>query len=132
MVRIINYKECVKEDGDKFYLLELQGGIEMVLSKASGTYYATTKRAYISSTFDEETCKSVIGNELHGNILKEECEPYKYTIKETGEDIILSHRWVYSPEKVKLSREDKAIQKLVSGDTSFSKNGTSELAEQMM
>ena len=51
MVRIINYKTRQKEDGTDFYLLEVQGGIEMVLSKTSGQYYATAKKARVSTTF---------------------------------------------------------------------------------
>ena len=33
MVRIINYKQREREDGTTFFLLELKGGVEMVLSK---------------------------------------------------------------------------------------------------
>ena len=46
-----------KEDGTEVYLLEAQGGIEMVKSKETGLYYATSKKATVSTTFDEETCK---------------------------------------------------------------------------
>jgi hypothetical protein len=49
MVRIISYKTRQKEDGTDFYLLEVQGGIEMVLSKTSGQYYATAKKATVST-----------------------------------------------------------------------------------
>ena len=44
MVRIIDYKTRQKEDGTEFYLLEVQGGIEMVKSKETGLYYATAKK----------------------------------------------------------------------------------------
>ena len=60
MVRIINYKERQKEDGDTFFVLELQGGIEMVQSKETGNFYATAKRAFMPSTFDEQTCSALI------------------------------------------------------------------------
>lgn len=97
MVRIISYKTRQKEDGTTFCTLEVQGGIEMVLSQKTNQYYATAKKTFISSTFDEETCKALIGTELHGSVQKEECEPYEYVIKETGESIIMQHRFVYVP-----------------------------------
>ena len=44
MVRIIDYKTRQKEDGTEFYLLEVQGGIEMVKSKETGLYYMLQQR----------------------------------------------------------------------------------------
>ena len=105
MVRIINYKKRVAENKE-FFVLEVSGGIEMVLSKTTGMYYATSKKATITSTFDEEICKSLIGSEFPGSIVKEECEPYEYTIQDTGEIITLSHRYVYKAEEVVTSKEN--------------------------
>lgn len=121
MVRIISYKERQKDDGTSFFVLELQGGIEMVQSQETGNFYATAKRAFIPSTFDEITCKSVIGTEMPGIITKEECEPYDYVIKETGEEITLSHRWVYAPNNVPVEKEFTADVE------TFSKNGVEKL-----
>ncbi|WBV51972.1 MULTISPECIES: hypothetical protein [Chryseobacterium] len=103
MVRIINYKRRVAENKE-FFVLEVSGGIEMVLSKTTGMYYATSKKATITSTFDEETCQSLIGSEFPGSIVKEECEPYEYTIQDTGEIITLSHRYVYRAEELTTSK----------------------------
>ena len=100
MVRIIDYKTRQKEDGTEFYLLEVQGGIEMVKSKETGLYYATAKKATVSTTFYEETCKSLIGTEMPGRITKIKTPAYQYTIKETGEIISLEHKYVYLPEDV--------------------------------
>jgi hypothetical protein len=36
---------------------------------------------------------------MKGSILKEECDPYEHIVKETGETLILSHKWIYSPEE---------------------------------
>lgn len=47
------------------------------------------------STFDEETCKSLIGQEIDGTVEKVDCEPYEFTNEETGEVISLDYRWVY-------------------------------------
>ena len=130
MVRIIGYKQREKEDGNPFFILELQGGVEMLMSKETGQYYATAKKAYVTSTFDEPTCKALIGTEMPGQIIKEECEPFDYVIKETGEEITLSHRWVFVPESKEETKQDEAIDQLMADTSVFSQNGVSDLAEQ--
>lgn len=122
MVRIINYSARQAENRI-FYVLELQGGVEMVKSQNSGQYYVTAKKASISTTFDKETCEALIGTEMSGNIRREECEPYEYTIKDTGEVILLGHRNVFVPE-VETSEKQGQSQQPV--DYSFSKNGVLE------
>ena len=98
MVRIIDYKVRENRDGDVFIALIVQGGIQLVKSKESGMYYATSKKASLPSTFDEETCKSLIGQELDGTVEKVDCEPYEITNEETGEVLQLNYRWVYVKE----------------------------------
>ncbi len=93
----------------------------MVQSQETGNFYATAKRAFVPSTFDEATCKSLLGTEMQGAIIKEECEPYDYTIKETGEEITLTHRWVYVPENIPAQKE------FVADVEAFSKNGAEQL-----
>lgn len=129
MVRIINYKEREKDNGETFFVLELQGGIEMVQSKETGNFYATAKRAFIPSTFDLQTCSALIGTEMPGKIIKEECEPFDYVIKETGEEITLSHRWVFAPEDLPTptnSNTPKATENLQPQVEQFSQNGVME------
>ena len=99
MVTISGYAERESADGKKFYALILQGGIEMVLSEESGRYYATAKQASITSTFDEATCKALVGTKLPGKIARIQSDPYDYTVKETGEIITLTHRWAYNPNE---------------------------------
>lgn len=99
MVTITSYNERESKDGKKFYSLTLQGGMEMVLSETSGSYYATAKQASITSTFDEKTCQALVGSKLPGKISKIVCQPFEYTVKETGEIITLNHRWAYSPNE---------------------------------
>jgi len=110
MVRIIGYKTRQREDGTEFYLLEVQGGIEMVKSKSTEQYYATAKKATVSTTFDEETCKALIGTQMPGKIVKISTEPYQYSVKESGEVITLEHRYIYIPEGVETSEEKMARQ----------------------
>jgi hypothetical protein len=99
MVRIVNFNERESEDGSTFFALTIQGGVELVKSKSTGNFYATVRKASITSTFDEETCKTLLGTEISGEIIKQACKPYEITIKETGEIIELSHRYEYVPEE---------------------------------
>ena len=98
MLTVISYKQRKTEEGTNFYVLEVQSGIEMVKSQISSKYYATAKKCFIPSTFDEATCKSLVGTQIDGKIVKEECEPYECVIKETGEVLQLNHRYVYQEE----------------------------------
>ena len=98
MVRIVDFAERTNSDGEKFYALILQGSLDLVVSQETGRYYATAKKASITSTFDEETCRSLIGHELPGSIQKQKCDPYEYVNPETGEILNLEHRWAYSKE----------------------------------
>jgi len=98
MVRIIGYQSRENNLGDPFFTLELEGKVEMVKSESTERYYATARRCSIPSTFTEETCKQMIGQQLPGSIAKVESEPYEYEVPETGEIILLSHRWEYQPE----------------------------------
>jgi hypothetical protein len=130
MVRIINYKKRETEDGKEFFVLELQGGIEMVKSKETGKFYVTARKASISSTFDELTCQALIGTELPGKVEKAECEAYEYVIKDTGEVITLTHRFEYVEEekatnpKVEMSKLSfNDVMKNSQDENSFSSNG---------
>lgn len=126
MVRIVNYLKRQKEDKD-FFVLEITGGIEMVQSTQTGQFYATAKKAYLSSTFDEQTCKALIGSEIAGNVEKQSCEPYEYTVKDTGEVIMLTHRYVYVPEAPSKPTIEKNFEVDVNA---FSKNGKYQLEEE--
>lgn len=124
MVRIVNYQKRQTEEGKPFFVLEIQSGIEMVLSTKTGQYYATAKRANISSTFDEETCKALLGTDMPGTIAKMDSEPYEYTIKESGEIIMLTHRYVYQPEIKNPIPEKKLFENdFATKVETFSRNG---------
>lgn len=130
MVRIIGFTKREKEDRISFFTLELQGGVEMVKSLETGQFYATAKKANVTSTFDEATCKALIGSEMPGTIVKKAVEPYSYVVKETGEELVLNHRWVFVPEGDEEAIQDEAIDQLMANPSSFSRNGQQELAEQ--
>lgn len=99
MVKVIDYKSRETSEGKAFFVLILQGGIEIIKSM-SGNVYATAKRASLPTTFDSDICKGLIGVEMPGIIEKVSCEPYEYTIHETGEVVTLSHRYEYCEEEL--------------------------------
>lgn len=124
MVTIIDFKERQTEEGRIFFVLEAQGGIEMIQSKATGNFYATAKKAFIPATFDEATCKALVGTQMQGEIIKEECEPYEYINKDTGEVIMLSHRYVYTQETTQTRRPQESVHENFKPVVeSFSMNG---------
>ncbi|HQA74327.1 hypothetical protein [Flavobacterium sp.] len=128
MVTIIDYKERQTEDGKTFFVLEAQGGIEMVQSQVTGKFYATAKKAFIPATFDEVTCKALIGTQMQGQIIKEECEPFEYVNKETSEVMMLSHRYVYAQDEPQIKRpQEPFTENLKANPNVFSKNGKHEL-----
>lgn len=111
MVTIINYKKRTADDGREFFALEVNGGVEMVKSNETGNFYATSKKTSISSTFGEVTCKALIGTQIAGTVQKVECEPYEYVSKDTGEVMLLQHRYIYTPEEQAQSEKvGKTIQ----------------------
>ena len=98
MVTVVEVAERHRQDGTTFFALILQGGLSLVQSQNTGNFYATVKKCSIPSTFDEETAKSMVGEQVAGSVQKKACEPYEWENKETGEVLQLSHRWVYLPE----------------------------------
>jgi hypothetical protein len=103
MVTVTNFKINETQEGKTFCSLQVESGIESVQGK-SGRYYLTTRSCWISTTFTDNMCKSLIGKSLPGKVVKVECEPYEFTAKGTGEVLLLDYRWEYSPE------EDGAFQ----------------------
>ena len=99
MVKISGFKQRMTAEGKTFVTLELQGEVELIQSSQTGKFYATAKHCSISSTFDEEEAKTLIGKQFPGKIQRVNVEEYDYTIKETGEVIKLCHAYQYSPEE---------------------------------
>lgn len=113
MVTIVDYKTYKKESGEEFYALEVQGGIEMIRSKETGRNYLTARKTIVSCTFDKATCESLKGTQLEGVIRKVEVEPYTYTIKETGEEMTLSHTYEYVSEEEKVVKDNLVEEEFV-------------------
>ncbi|MBA6153942.1 hypothetical protein [Gelidibacter maritimus] len=105
MVTIVDYKTYQREeDGSDFHVLIVQGGLEAVKSRQTNNTYLTARTARVSCTFNEATCKSLIGSQLPGAIKKVAVAPYEYAIPETGEIVSLSHNYCF------VSEEEAVIQ----------------------
>ena len=68
MITVVDYAIRQRKDGTSFIALILQGGLSLVQSRNTGNYYATVKRCSIPSTFDEETAKAMVGEQVPGSI----------------------------------------------------------------
>ena len=88
------------EEGSTYVTLQLEGEIELVQSQNTGRFYATARRCNIYSTFDEETASRMIGSIIPGRINRVPCEPFEYTIPESGEVITLNFTWDYNPDEM--------------------------------
>jgi len=107
MVTVIDYSLRESKDGKPFVSLKLEGDPEFVQSLQTGKFYLTAKRCSVTSTFTEESAKSLIGKKMLGSIVRMECESYDYTVPETGEIISLAHTYEYLPDE----RNDVLIRK---------------------
>ncbi len=106
MVTIVDYKSYQKDNGEEFFALVVQGGLEAVKSKKTNKTYFTAKTARVACTFGEEMCKKLFGTEMPGSIMKVEVDPYEYAIPDTGEIINLSHRNEYVSEEEAIIHEN--------------------------
>ena len=70
MVTIVDYKKYQRENGEAFYDLEVQGGIESVLIKKPEKTYFTARTTKVPCTFNEPTCKALLGTQMPGTIKK--------------------------------------------------------------
>jgi len=96
-VKAYHIRQKEGEEGS-FISLELNGDLELVQSQKTGRHYATVRRCFISSTFDEPVAKTMVGRQIPGTIGRVPCDEYEYTVPETGEVVLLAHRWDYVPE----------------------------------
>jgi uncharacterized OB-fold protein len=113
MVTITDYKTMTNENGKSFNLLVVQGGLESVKSKNTGKTYFTAKTANVSCTFEEEMCKTLIGQQIDGSVNKVSVDPYEYTVPETGEILTLTHRYQYVDEHDTVIQEHVAKEGVV-------------------
>lgn len=73
--------------------------VEVIKSKQSDQYYATSRKTSIQTTFNETICKSLVGKTLPGAIEKVPVETYDHVLAD-GEVIELDFTYQYNPKKV--------------------------------
>ena len=100
MVTVINYQKRKNKNDEEFLTLDLQGDVEMIQAVNTGKFYAHARKATITTTFNEATCKALIGTKFPGFIKKVDCEAYNYKVPNTNETIILNHNYQYIAENV--------------------------------
>ena len=98
MVTVTNALERVKKDGTTFPVLEISGGVELVLSQATQRYYATVRKCTIPFTGTMDVAKMLIGQKIEGEIVKVIVPPYEFTNQRTGEVMTLQHSYAYRPK----------------------------------
>ena len=111
-VTVTGFRTVTTDEGKTFTNLILSGGLEMVKSKSTGRFYATTRKCSIGSTLTEEHASLMIGTKLKGSIVRIEVDPYDFTT-ESGEIIQLSHSWEYQDEDFKVSSAAEVIEPLI-------------------
>lgn len=97
MVTISSYEVRKGTDKKEFFVLILQGEVEFVFSQKTGLPYAVVPKCSMPATFDEATCRTMVGKQIPGSIQKVECEPYEYTIPRTKEVVMLDYNYSYTP-----------------------------------
>jgi len=112
MVTVSSFNVRERKDGTSFITLELTGGLEIVTSQNTGRNYATVRKCSMPSTFSEEIAKTLIGTQLPGEIVREICDPYEYTNKQTGEVMTLAYSYAYRPSAQAASVGHTRIQEV--------------------
>lgn len=98
MVQVTDFAVRQRKDGTTFVTLELTGGLELVQSQTTGNFYATVRKCSIPSTFEESVAKMMVGQQIEGDIVRVQVDPYEYVNKRTGEVMLLAHSYAYRPK----------------------------------
>ena len=98
MVTITGLEKRKSADGKEFNVMNLQGSVEVVVSKATGKPYLTARKTSIPCTFDEVMAKTLIGQKLPGEIERVEVPEYEFVVPGTKKKIKLGHSYSYSAE----------------------------------
>ncbi len=98
MVTITGFEKRKNKKKEEFNVLILQGDVEIVISKETGKPYLTARKTSIPCTFNDAMAKTMVGKEMQGEIDKQECEEYEFTIPDTGKKIKLAYTYVYNQE----------------------------------
>ena len=110
MVTVTGFKVHQGQDGEPFISLTLQGELEMIQGLESNNFYAHRRKCSVYSTLDEDAAKDLVGKQIKGSIIKQDVEPYAYTLPGTDDEITLAYTWVYSPHEPSQVLEQLAFE----------------------
>ena len=96
---VTNYLKRKDSEGNEFFVLEIMDEVEVIKSKQSDQYYATSRKTSVQTTFNKTMCKSLVGITLPGAIEKVPVETYDHVLAD-GEVIELDFTYQYNPKKV--------------------------------
>ncbi|MGN6419494.1 MAG: hypothetical protein ACTHMC_18485 [Pseudobacter sp.] len=113
MVTISKVIERTTKEGKVFVVLELLGDAELIQSQKTGKFYLTAKKCTMPSTFDLLTAQSMVGQKMPGQIKRVASEHYEYTVKETGEILVLGHSYEYCPQE-SVTQQQSAVNQTFS------------------
>lgn len=94
MVTVSSFNVRESKDGRSFITLELTGSVEFIQSQATGKMYATVRKSNIPCTFTADVASQLVGNQLPGEIVRVETDPYEFTTQ-TGEVMLLDYSYAY-------------------------------------
>jgi len=103
-VKITNAIVRTNKNGEEFTSLIITGGIETIISKETGKSYITAKKCSVPSTLDIATAEMMIGEELEGEIIKIECDPYEFTNSD-GKKVKLDFRYEFQQAESTINDE---------------------------
>lgn len=98
MVTVTSFLKRKNAKDEEFFTLELQGDVEMLRAVNSGKFYAHARKATITSTLNEASCRGLIGTKFPGKIEKVDCDEYSYQVPGTNDAITLKHSYQYIAE----------------------------------
>jgi hypothetical protein len=94
MVKIIGFQQRQTVAGKVFFVLELEGGLQILPSITTGSLYASKSKCTVPCPFSEKEVKELIGTTLPGSIERVPCEPYSFKNPE-GKNVELDYRYTY-------------------------------------
>jgi len=103
MVIVNRFFKRKNSEGEEFFVLEVMNELELIQAKDS-SYYATSRKATLSTTLSEVMCQHSIGKQLPGVIEKVPAKPYKFTLP-NSEVIELDYTYQYNPKGKTLEEE---------------------------
>ena len=110
-VTVSGYNIRNKKDGSTFITLNLVGKLEFVQSQSTGNFRAVVSKCEIAASFPEEVAKLVVGTQMPGQIVRGQSkEPYTITDRQTGEQLVMTHRWSYLPEGATVPVEEPVLE----------------------